>query len=119
VFTLRRRGSTKHLATRGLIEFGLQAAAVDRLEETRSPQARHVPRIFRHFKTYSDMALCPQVIDLLRLNIVDKGGYLLGICQVSIMQKESGAGVMWGDIEVVDPVDVERTRVCLQSLENS
>src|SRR5262249_32364356 len=108
-FTLGRRSSTKHLATGGLIEFGLDAAAMDRLEETRGPQARHVAGIFWHVKTHLDMALGPQVIDLLRLNLVDEGGHLLGIRQVAGMQKESGAGVMWVFIDMVDTAGVKRT----------
>jgi hypothetical protein len=106
-FILWRWCGAKHFATRGLIEFCLDATATYRRQETCGPQARYIASVFGRVKAHSDVALCPQMIDLVRLHIVNEGG-LLGIRQVAIVQKESGAWVMWILIEMVDTGGIKR-----------
>jgi hypothetical protein len=53
------------------------------------------------------MALGPEVIDLVRLNVVNKVVYLAGIGQITVMKEEGRVGRVRINVNVVDTVRVE------------
>ena len=106
-FILGRRGGAKQFAGRGLVKPGLDAAAADGLQEPGDPQAGHIPGIFGHVEADPHMALGGQVIDFVRLDIVDQMAELPGVAQIPIMQKKPGPCFMGVHVQVVNAPGIE------------
>ena len=57
------------------------------LQDPQNTQCIHIAGILGHIKGYLYMALCRQVIDLIRLHQADNSNHRRGIRQISIMQR--------------------------------
>ena len=71
-FILRGRGGAKQFTGRSLVKPGLDAAAAEGLQESGNPQAGHIPGKFGDVEADPHMALGGQMVDLLRLQIIDQ-----------------------------------------------
>jgi hypothetical protein len=59
------------------------------------------------------MAHRGQVVDLIRLGLLDDADEIGGICQVAIMKCKMNIGFVRVLVEVVDPVRIEREELLL------
>jgi len=108
-FILGRGRRPEHLAARGLVKAGFDAAPAEGLEEARRSQRSDVPGVFGEVEAHADVALGAEMVDLIGPEVVDEIGHLLGIGQVAIVEKEPDIRKMRIFIEMVDPAAVEAT----------
>src|ERR1043166_2467839 len=87
ILILRRRRAAKHFAAGRLIKASFYPAAANRLQQASCAQTRDVARILRHIKTDPNVALSAKIINLVRLDIVDKMSQLFRIAEVAIGEK--------------------------------
>jgi len=62
------------------------------------------------------MRLCPEVVHLLRLNVIDEIGNLFKIGQVAIVEEESSIRVVGIRINMVNTRGIEGARLPYQSM---
>src|SRR5260370_15271213 len=65
-FVLRRLGRSEHFNGGGLVEAAIQADAMDGFQEAEDAEAGHVDGVARDLEGNLDVALCSQVVDLVR-----------------------------------------------------
>ncbi len=81
-FVLGQQGSPEHLRARRLVVTRLDPTAADRLQQPCGPQPGHVPRVLGSIEAHPHVGLRSQVVDLIRLNVVDQVHKLLAVIQV-------------------------------------
>jgi len=62
------------------------------------------------------MRLCPEVVNLLRLNVIDEIGDLFKIGQVAVVEVEASIRIMGIRIHMVDTRGIEGARLPYQSM---
>ena len=92
-----------------MIKTGLDAAVTDRLEQSGRAQARDVGRVLRHVEADSDVALSAQVINLIRVEVVNQVDQLIAHREIAIVQVETHIGLVGILIDMVNPPSVECT----------
>src|SRR5690606_25098040 len=92
-----------------LVEAGLvlQPEEPDGFEQAQGTKRIHVRRVLRRFKAHRDMALRAKVVDLVRLHFRDDASQVAGIRQITVMEMETGTGVLRGLEHMVDALCVE------------
>jgi len=63
------------------------------------------------------MALCAQVVDLVRPNVVEQRGEGTAVGKVGVMQEEAAPGLVRVLIDVVEPVGVEAGGAALEAVD--
>ena len=83
---------TIHFRRRSLIISNLfnQTGLANRLKNTHGPQSSDVARIFRNIERYPNMALSTQIINLVRLQIIQQLDQLDCISEISVMEIQVG-----------------------------
>ena len=94
----------------GLVEPGLflKPQNADGLQHPQGAQGVGIGRVFRRFKGDRHMALGRQIVDLVRLHLLDDPDQVGGIGQIAIVQNKPPVLFMRILVEVIDPVGVEQ-----------
>ena len=71
-FALRRWSGAEHFRTRRLIKPGLRPAAADGFEQPHRAEASDVTCVFGNIEAYFHMALCCEMVQLVRCKAVDQ-----------------------------------------------
>jgi hypothetical protein len=81
----------EHFAGGGLIEtrFRFQLQNADRFQQPQGAQGIGIGGVFGRVKRDHDMALSRQIVDFVRLNVLDDADQVGGVCQIAVMQKET------------------------------
>ena len=100
----------EHLGGRGLIETRAlgQSENADRLEYAQRPERIGIRRVFRGLKRHSDMTLCGEVVDLIRLHLLDDADQIGCIGQITVMQVQAHTARMRVLVQMIDAVGIER-----------
>ena len=101
-FALRRWSGAKHFRTRCLIKPGLRPAAADGFEQPHRAEASDVTCVFGNIEADFHMALCCEMVQLVRCKAVDQIQNPLGGRQVPMMQEELHIGMVGILVDVVD-----------------
>ena len=103
---------------RGLVEarFLLQAEKADRLEQAQGTHGDHVGGVFRRLETHRHMALRAQVVDLVRLHLVNDAGEVGRIGEIAVMEHELLLRHVRILVDVVHPLGVEQRRAPLDAM---
>ena len=98
------------LGTGGLVEarLFLQPKQANRFEYPQRANAVRVGSVFGRVKTDRHMAHCSQVIDLVRLHLLNDANQIGGVGQIAMVQNKTTAGAMRVFIQMVDPLRVEK-----------
>ena len=118
-FALRRfLNQAKQFGSRSLIKTGLflQAAGTDSLQKPERPQSVGIGGIFRTIPRNLNMRLCRQIINLVRLNLLDQAQDIRGIRQIAVMQLQPGVFVMTVLIKMINPRCIERRSTALHAV---
>ena len=78
------------------------------LQQAQGAQGISVGRVFRGFKGHGHMALGCQVVDLVRLDLLENTDQVGGIGQISIMKDKVSVVHMGVLVQVIDAVGVEQ-----------
>ena len=103
-----------HLAVklrgRGLVEARLLAEPedADRLEQAQRADGIGVGGVFRLLERHHDVALGGEVVDLIRLNLLDHPQQARGIGHVAVVEGEGQAAIVRLAEEVIDAIGVEQ-----------
>ena len=96
---LRRMGRAKHLGRTSLVDPDRPAASGDMIahgvEHSQRPGRHHVGGVFRHVKRHAHVALSREIIDLLRLNLLQHPSENRAVRHVAIMQRQFAPGTCW------------------------
>ncbi len=105
-------------ARRGLVKPGLflQPQNADGFEHTQHAQGVRIGRVFRFFKAHRNMGLRSEVINFIRLGLLDDADEAGAICHVAMVQKKTHAFFMAILIQVVDAVGIEQRGAPLQAM---
>jgi len=106
---LWRGSGAEHLRGARLVELCFYPTPTDCLQDPGSTQTGNIPSVFRHVKAHPDVALCAEMIDLIRFYVVNQVCQLLPVGQIPIMQEKPCAGLMGILIDMIDPVGIEDT----------
>jgi len=106
--TLGRRGGAEHFAGGRLVEPRLDLGLLDGLQEPQGSQTRDVAGVFRHVKAHPHVALRAEVIDFVRLDLMEEIRQVTGDAEVSVVEVHARFGIVKVPIEVIDPLRVER-----------
>ena len=99
-----------HLRRRRLIITRLlhQPSMPHRLQQPLHPQPHRITSILRAVKTHPHMALRTQIVNLLRLNVVQQSRQIRPVAQIPVMQMQPPPSLMRISIDMIDPPRVER-----------
>ena len=113
----RRRLLLRHLLhlavqlARGrLVEARLHAREANRLQQAHRAERVHVARELGRVERHAHMALCRQIVHLVRIDLVDDPHQVGAITEVAVVQKQLHAVHVRILVEVVDARRVERAR---------
>jgi hypothetical protein len=97
------------LGRRGLVEADLpiEPQDPDRFEEPQGPQRIGVAGVLGRLEAHLHVALCSEVVDLIRLRLLDDADEVRGVRQIAAMEKERGLLLVRIDIELIDPLGIE------------
>ena len=100
----------EHLGRRGLIETSLllEPENADRLEQTQGAERVGVRRVFGRFEGYPYVALCRQIIDFVRLHLLDDPDQIGRVGQIPIMQFEPHIFLVRILVKMIDAIGIER-----------
>lgn len=76
-------------------------------KQTQGAHAAHIGGVFGAFKTDGHMALGAQVVDFVKLRLLNDAHQVAGVAQVAIVQLEVGVAYMRVLVNVVHPLGVE------------
>ncbi len=107
IFILGRGGRAIELTRRSLVKTRLNAAAANGLQQPGRPQAANVPGGFRHVETHPHVTLGCQVINLVRLQIVDHMAEQPGVGHVPVVQEQPHSDLTGVHIEMLDAPGIE------------
>jgi hypothetical protein len=100
----------KHLTARRLIEPRFHASLAHRLENPDRADSGNIRRILRNIKAYADIALRPQMIDLIWLDLIDQFHQMHRIGEISVVKEEFHPVNVRILVEMVDAVRVKGAR---------
>ena len=96
----------EHLARGSLVEPGLDAGFPNRFDKPHGTCSRDVCRVFRAVETNAHMALRREIVDFIRLGLLDDMHQAARISHVSIVENEIAVSDVRILIQVIDPVGV-------------
>ena len=109
----------EHLTGGSLIKAGfmLQAKNADGLQEAQGAEGIAVGSVFRSFKRNLDMALGGQVVNFIRLDILDDADQVGGIGEIAVVHEE--ADMLFVEIleKMIHPGGIERRRPTLDAVD--
>ena len=93
-----------------MIEAGFidQPQSANGLKEAQRAKCVCIGGIFRRLETHLHMALCRQIINFIRFNLLDQPHDIAAIGHVAIMHKEIDIFFMRVGVNAVNPLRVER-----------
>ncbi len=104
-------GTAEHLGAAGLVEANLLPAvlhvAADGLQQPDDPHAHHVHGVLGLIEAHADMALGAQVVDLVRLDLIQQIAEGPRVGEVTVVEVEAGIGGL-PDMQMVDAIRVEQ-----------
>ena len=94
---------------RGLVETGLvfQLQKPHRLEQAKRAHCIDISRVFRRFEADSDMRLCPEIIDLVGLDLGQDAREIRAVRQIAIVKLELGIVRMGIAIDMIHSLRIE------------
>ena len=116
ILVLWRPHRTKHLAGRGMIETRLDAGLPDRLQEPKRAGTDYVDGVFGNVETHPHMALCGEVIHLVRPYDIQQLRYAAGGSHIGKMQEKSAAVLMQVRIDAIYPPRIKAAGTALESM---
>ncbi len=96
----------------------LQAKQADRLEQPQRPQRIGIGRVFGRLEADHDMRLRGEIVDLVRLGLLDDADQVGRIGHVAVVEDEALVGLVRLLVEVLDPPGVERRRPPLDAVDD-
>src|SRR6266550_6364299 len=100
----------EHLAARCLVKTRTDSGFANRFQNANGSDAGHIGSVFRNIEAYANMALCAEMINFVRLQIIKQFHKINGVSQIAVMQKKSDAVNVRIDIEMIDARGVEGAR---------
>ena len=103
---------------RSLIEAGLlfQTQNADRLKQTQRADSVGIRGVLGGFKADLHMALGGQIVDFVRLGLLNDADQVGRIRQIAVMQVKAGAFNMGIFVNIFDTAGVERRRAALNAM---
>ena len=89
----------------------------DGLEQPQRAERVGVSRIFRGFERDLDMALCAEVINLIRLDFLNNPDEISGIRQIAVVEEKILVRIVRVLIEMIDAFGVEQRRPPLDAVD--
>src|SRR5438105_13771632 len=83
---------------------------MDRIEQPQRPQRVDVARVLGRLEADLDVALRPEVVDLLRPHLVDQPRQPGGVGHVAVVEDQAKVGLVWVLVEVIDAARVDGGR---------
>ena len=108
----------EHLRGRGLIKarFLLEPENADGLEHAQGADRIGIRGVFGRFERHRHVALRRQVIDFVRLHLLDDPNQVRGVGQIAIMQFEPHVFLMRILIQMIDAIGIERGGAALDAV---
>jgi hypothetical protein len=100
---------TVQFARGSLVEAGLarQPKDSDGLKQPERTHAVRIPSVFRRLEAHLHMALGTQIVDLVRLCLLQYADQVRRVRQIAVVQEEAGIRHVRVGVEVVHPLRVE------------
>ena len=110
----------EHLGRRGLVEphLAFHAEDADRFEQAQGAERIGVGGVFGGLEADLHVALGGQIVDLVRLHLLDDPDQARAVGQVAVVQHEPDVGLVRVLVEVVDPPGVEGRRAPLDAVDH-
>ena len=99
---------TEHFAAGCLKKTGTQSRFADRFQDPDRADAGNVGSVFRNIEAHAHVALCAEMINLVRLQFVKKLHQIDRIAEVAVMKKHSDVVNVRIGVEMIDARGVER-----------
>src|ERR1051326_350247 len=80
-----------HLAARGLVKTRANASLTDRFQNSDGSDTCHIRRVFGNIKADANVALCPEMINFIRLQIIKQLHQINGVSKIPIVEKKADA----------------------------
>jgi hypothetical protein len=109
---------TIQLRGRCLVELGLlfQSQDADRFKDTQCTDTVSVSRVLRGLEGHGHMAHRSQVVDLVRLGLLDDADQVGGVGQIAVVQFEFGIIYVRVLVQMIDTVGVEQRGATLHTV---
>src|ERR1039458_6100487 len=114
---LGRRGAAEHLARRRLVEAALDTGAPGGFQEAECADGDDVGGKLGDLETYLDVALGPEVVDLVGTQVVEQRGERTAVGEVGVVEEEARSGLVDVLIDVVEPVGVQAGGTAFQAVD--
>src|SRR5437588_8139815 len=100
----------EHLAAGGLVKTRSDSGFTNCLQNTNRPHASDIRRVLGNVETHADMALGAEMIDLVRLQIVQQFHQIYRVGEITVVQETSNAVNVRIGVKMIDAGSVKRTR---------
>ncbi len=118
---LRRRRRAEHLRGAGLVVADLGAAdrhvIAQRFEKAQRAERDDVGGIFGDLERHLDMALCREVVDLVRLDLLEDAAQRRAVTEVAVVKAQRRSLHMRVVVDVIDAVGVEEAGAAQQPVD--
>ncbi len=116
--TIRLLNLAEQLRSGGLIKTSLfhQAQNTDGLQDAQGTKGIGIGGVLRGFEGDLNMTLGSQIVDLIRLHLLDDPDQVGGIGKIAIMENKTAAMIVGILIEMIDAVGVERRSTTFQAV---
>ena len=98
--------------------FLLQSENAYCFQKAQRPQPVSVGRVFGCFKADRDMALGCEVVDFVRLDLLDDANKVGGVREITVVQDEVTFSDVRILIQVIDAIGIERRRAALDAVDD-
>ena len=88
----------------------------DRFKQSKCAERIGIRGVFRGLETHLDVALCGEIVNFVRLNLLDDANEVRRIGEVAIMQEKANAGLMRVMIQMIDTIGVDQRRPPLHAM---
>ena len=113
---LRRRRAAEHLARRRLVEPAFHAGAPDRFQQPQCSQRHYIPGVFGDFEAHLDVALCAEVVYLVRPYLAQHGSQGGCVRKIGVVQEKAWPLFVLVAKDMVDSIGVETRGAALQPM---
>jgi hypothetical protein len=103
-------GFTEHFAAGCLNKTGTQSRFADCFQDPDRADASNVGRVFRNVEAHAHVALCTEMINLVRFQFVKKLHQIDRIAEISVVEKHSDAVHVRIGVEMINARSVEGAR---------
>ena len=109
----------EHLGGRGLVEAGLalEPQDADRLEHSQRADRIRVRGVFGRFERHCHVALRRQVVDLVRLDLLDDADEIGRVGQIPVMKLQPHVRLVRILIQMIDAIGIEGGRAALDAVD--